>query len=191
MIKAASGYIGKRTRRPNTLLGLVRSQEIGMKSQFLYKRWSNSEILNLLKQIDSERYPDQKTTAVRLLNHTLVVDKIFIAHIQGEMHSFVSTNTDETPSLDDLCDSINQVDTWLIDYVSNVQPPELEREIQFIFTDGDAGRMSISEILNHLIIHGSYHRGNVGMILTDCGLDRPRDTFPKFLHHYEPSRRQA
>ena len=162
-----------------------------MKSQFLYKRWANSEILNLLRQVDGERYPDQKATVVRLLNHTLVVDKIFIAHLKGEVHPFSSANTDEMPSLDELFDSVNQADTWLIHYVSNVELPELDREIQFRFTDGDPGRMSVGEILNHLIIHGAYHRGNVGMILVDCGLDNPRDTFPKFLHQYEPSRRTA
>ena len=162
-----------------------------MKSQFLYKRWANSQLLNLLKQVDGELYPDQKKAAVRLLNHTLVVDKIFIAHMQGKTHPFSSANTVEMPSLDDLCDSIDRADTWLIHYVSTVELPELDREIQFIFTDGDLGRMTVSEILNHLIIHGTYHRGNVGMILVECGLENPRDTFPKFLHHYDLSRRTA
>jgi uncharacterized damage-inducible protein DinB len=162
-----------------------------MKSQFLYKRWANSALLNSLSQVDGERFPDQKTAAVRFLNHTLVVDKIFIAHIQGEAHHFSSANTTEMPALNDLSDSIHQADTWLIDYVSNVESQELDRKIQFVFTDGDPGLMTVGEMLSHLIIHGAYHRGNVGMILVECGLENPRDTFPKFLHQFEPSRRTA
>ncbi len=162
-----------------------------MKSQFLYKHWANTALLNSLNQVDGERFPDKKSAAVRLLNHTLVVDKIFIAHIQAEAHPFTSTNTNEMPDLDDLRNSINQADTWLIDYVSNVAHQELDRQIQFVFTDGDPGLMTVGEILNHLIIHGAYHRGNVGMILVDCGLENPRDTFPKFLHQFELSRRTA
>lgn len=160
-----------------------------MKNLFLYKRWANAELLKLLGQIDAKRYPDQYALAIRLFNHTLVVDQIFIAHIKGEKHSFSANNTEVMPTLSTLSDSVSQTDAWLIDYVSNVSQEELEKEIAFTFTDGDAGCMSISEILNHLIIHGTYHRGNIGMILGDCGLNRPSDTFTKFIHQFEPDRR--
>jgi uncharacterized damage-inducible protein DinB len=51
--------------------------------------------------------------------------------------------------------------------------------------------MTREEMLFHVLAHGAYHRGNVGMALTACGIDRPKDTFTRFLHLSEPGRRSA
>ena len=51
--------------------------------------------------------------------------------------------------------------------------------------------MTREEMLFHVLADGAYHRGNVGMILTPCGIDRPKDTFTRFLHLSEPDRRVA
>ncbi|GLQ33578.1 DinB family protein [Litoribrevibacter albus] len=153
-----------------------------MENKFRYKAWANQELLELVKQINKDEQPDQWTTAIRLLNHTLVVDKIFIAHLQGVAHSFSATNTPETPTLAQLKQRIEETDAWLISYVQELSPTSLKEEVEFTFTDGDSGRMTREEILDHLIIHGAYHRGNVGMLLTECGLNRPADIFTRFLH---------
>jgi len=102
--------------------------------------------------------------------------------LQGESHSFDATNTSETPSVKQLQGSIQDVDNWLIHYAATLTQTSLDEMIHFTFTDGDAGSMSRNQILNHLIIHGAYHRDNIGMLLTECGINRPSDTFTKFLH---------
>lgn len=158
-----------------------------MENKFRYKAWANQELLELVEQIKNDEHPEQRTTAIRLLNHTLVVDKIFIAHLQGQSHPFSATNTSETPTLNQLKQSIEETDAWLINYAMDQSPTSLKENIHFTFTDGDSGRMTREQILDHLIIHGAYHRGNVGMLLTECGLNRPADIFTRFLHMPERS----
>ncbi len=160
-----------------------------MENQFLYKAWANLELLKKIGQICRDEHPEQWLMAVRLLNHTYVVDQIFISHLNGTPHPFSSTNTSETPSVDDLRENLKISDSWLVHYVKNLDESSIDNEIEFTFTDGDRGSMSVREILNHLVIHGAYHRGNIGMLLTACGIDRPSDTFTRFLHQYEPRRR--
>jgi uncharacterized damage-inducible protein DinB len=155
-----------------------------MESQFLYKAWANKEILDEMENIDKKKYPDKWLMAVRLLNHTHVVDNIFIAHLTHQRHEYSSTNTIETPDISDLRCSIEKSDQWLIQYSKDVNVSELEQSIRFTFTDGDAGSMLIRDVLSHLIIHGAYHRGNIGMLLADCGLSRPKDTFTRYLHNF-------
>ncbi|GAA3965253.1 DinB family protein [Allohahella marinimesophila] len=164
--------------RPDSLLNLFR-----------YKAWANTELFELIGNISFEAFPEQWTTAVRLLNHTLVVDQIFAAHLQGRAHAFEATNTVETPCLKVLQTSVQTSDQWFIHYVSELNPGTLKANVTFEFTDGDAGSMTREEILNHLVIHSTYHRGNIGMLLNACGLDRPKDTLTRFLHAFEPSRR--
>lgn len=160
-----------------------------MQNKFRYKAWANEELLELISQINREEHPEQWTMAVRLLNHTHVVDRIFIAHLQGESHSYTATNTQETPTIAELNASIRSTDHWLINFAGEFDRSQDNRIINFTFTDSERGSLSVREILDHLIIHGAYHRGNIGMLLTACDINRPGDTFTRFLHLNEPERR--
>lgn len=160
-----------------------------MKNQFQYKAWANREILDTLRKTDPGINPEKHKLAIRLLNHALVVDKIFSAHLANTKHGYSATNTVETPSVEDLAAAITDADNWLENYVSALSPAEIDEKISFPFTDGDTGCMTRGEILFHLLAHGAYHRGNVGMLLSDCGADRPKDTFTRYLHWAEPARR--
>ena len=50
---------------------------------FKYKAWANDEILTAMKLLDKKAHPDERHTAIRILNHTYVVDRIFAAHLRG------------------------------------------------------------------------------------------------------------
>lgn len=161
-----------------------------MKNQFRYKTWANTEIIDALAHVDPSRHPSEWTQAIRLMNHTLVVDRIFAAHLDGTAHAFAATNTPETPTLDGLRASISESDAWFRAYVDRVDDDALGETVAFTFTDGKNGSMTREEMLFHVLAHGTYHRGNVGMILVACGVDRPSDTFTRFLHLAEPGRRE-
>ncbi|MDQ7733655.1 DinB family protein [Halomonas sp. SpR1] len=161
-----------------------------MKSKFHYKAWANAEMLDTVAQIDEEQYPEEREHAVRLMNHTYVVDRIFAAHLCAKEHQFQGTNTPETPTIDQLRKNIFESDSWYQQYVSELGEEKFRESISFTFTDGDRGTMTREEMLFHILAHGAYHRGNVGMILSSCGIERPKDTFTRFLHLTEESCRE-
>lgn len=132
---------------------------------------------------------EKRHIALRTLNHIHTVDRIFAAHLRGEPHGFTASNTADTPTLDALRASVEQVDGWYVDYVRSLAPEQFEEVLSFRFTDGDAGRMSREEILAHVIHHGSHHRGNVGMLMKQIDQPPPRDLFTRYLHQRDPARR--
>ena len=156
---------------------------------FLYKKWANEELLKTAKVQFDTLPQDDARFFIRILNHTLVVDQIFAAHLTGKSHNYNSTNTVETPSLAELAEAISISDVWFCEYTQNLSQAELVRSIPFKFTDGDTGRMSVEEILLHLINHGSYHRGAAGRALAVNSITPPKDGLTGFLHHLEPDRR--
>lgn len=156
---------------------------------FRYKAWADRELLEYgERQWDALPKEDARFFA-RILNHAHVVDRIFVGHITGQPHGFHADNTVETPSLVALKASMAHTDGWLAEYAASATQEELDREVSFVFTDGDRGRMRVEEILLHLLTHGNIHRGMATRVLAERGLDRPEDTFAHFLHLKQPARR--
>ncbi|WP_444928244.1 DinB family protein [Microbulbifer sp. TRSA002] len=123
-----------------------------------------------------------------MLNPTAVVDSLFISRITETQELFSSDNTIETPTITELRERMNNNDSWLINFSQTATLSDLERIINFQFTDGDSGQLSIHEIFVHLLTHGSNHRGMASRTLSSKGLKRPKNTFTRFLHIIEPER---
>lgn len=158
---------------------------------FKYKQWANKELL-MCAQLQIERLPEAEALYfIRILHHTSVVDSLFISRINDSAEHYSADNTIETPTLAELSDTMNRHDQWLVDYTLQLSTQELVRDIHFTFVDGESGRLCVSEILLHLLTHGSHHRGMASRVLSSHGLDRPKDTFTRFLHLTEPERRRC
>ena len=159
-------------------------------SLFGHKAWANSELFALLSTLSAE-HADQLLICIRTLNHIYVVDRLFRARLAGEAAPFEATNTKATPSLAQLREDVAATDAWYQKYVASLTEEKASEVLDFTFADGDKGRMSLEEMLLHVITHGAYHRGNVGQVLKSISVAPPRDLYTKFLHQSEPERRAA
>ena len=157
-----------------------------------YKSWADAELMSLLCQsVDrlDEAGQAQHHTAVRLMSHIHVVDRIFIAHLTGQAHTYTATNTPDTPTPVQLSWDMADSAAWLLDHANQYTPDELGEPLTFTFTDGDQGCMTRLEMLLHLHAHGTYHRGQVSQMLKGIGLAPPRELLTRMLHTQEPERR--
>ena len=93
---------------------------------FQYKQWANQELLaTALSKMDVLAQEDA-VFFIRILNHTLVVDQIFTAHLTGQPHTYTATNTVETPSLSELAEAISISDAWFCEYTQTLSKEELK-----------------------------------------------------------------
>jgi uncharacterized damage-inducible protein DinB len=159
-------------------------------SLFHYKASIDEELLEALSSVSGEARPDKFQSALRVLNHAHIVDRIFASNLQKRTHSYEASWSEEAPSLADLASGIRDTDHWYIDYMAHVSPEELGEVIDFIFTDGGHGRMSREEMLAHVITHSGYHRGEVARLLPQIESTSMRDVFAGYLHRADPRRRQ-
>ena len=83
-----------------------------------------------MQGLDTEGCAEARHTALRLMNHCLVVNKIFAAHLAGQPHGFAADNTPETPTLQALSAELATVDQWYLDYVRKVTPAMLAESIR-------------------------------------------------------------
>lgn len=156
-----------------------------------YKAWANQELFAQLQRLDPITQHSELHAALRILNHIHVVERIFVANLQGLRHDYSATNTPQTPTLAALHKAVQDTDRWYLDYAAGLSAEQLAERLSFNFVDGDAGCMSREEMLAHIVTHGGYHRGAVGRIMAQVGLAPPRDIYTRFLHQDQPQRRQT
>lgn len=160
-----------------------------------YQAWANEEILGAMMDLDAKQHVEERSLALHLMNHCLVVNKIFIAHLCGDRHGFASTNTDDIPDLGQLHDETVKVDRWYLRYAESVTSSMLYEPVPFEFADGGNGCMTREEILTHVVTHGGYHRGEMGRLIIQASartgreIVLPWDTYAVYLHRTEPTRR--
>lgn len=162
-----------------------------LSSLLQHNAWANHELLVELQHVDPATHPAQVHAALRILNHIYVVERIFVANLQGIPHSYSATNTAETPTLAALREAFEETDRWYLDYAAGLSAEQLAERLHLHFVDGDNGCMSREEMLAHIVTHGGYHRGAVGRIMAQLGLAPPRDIYTRFLHQAQPQRRQV
>ena len=150
---------------------------------FRYKAWANDELLTALARLGG----DSPVTglAIKALTHSLVVDRIFAAHLRRKAHAYTSANLIEMPTLEDLSGDIRESDREYVDYVSRLDRDALVEPIDFVFTDGAPGRMSREEMLMHVINHGTGHRGQVSAVMLLHSVAPAKDGFTTWLHEAE------
>jgi len=146
-----------------------------------YKAWGNKGLFTtLLSHPKIESIKDTKSI-VSTLNHAYVVDLIFQAHLTGTTHKFSGVNTVEQPSVQDLWNNVQTTDQWYINYVDSVTVSSLSDRVNFKFTSGEEATMLRSEMILHVVNHGTYHRGNVGVLLLQNGINPDKDVVTDFL----------
>ncbi|KUM27087.1 damage-inducible protein DinB [Mesorhizobium loti] len=159
-----------------------------LRSLLAYQAWANDELLEKLAGLDP-RNGVERRAVLRLMNHIHVVSRIFAAHLTGVAHGYASDNTEETPELAELRAAMAESDRWYLGYLQTVSEQQLAEPVAFTFTDGDKGCVTRQEMLTHVVLHGSYHRGEIGRMLAAIEVAQPWDTYAVHLHRVEPSRR--
>ncbi|HEY6515520.1 MAG TPA: DinB family protein [Steroidobacteraceae bacterium] len=145
------------------------------------KRWADRSLYDVIER-NLERLPaEESSIMLRILDHMHSVDRIFQHHLRGTPHSFRAPRSATIPELQALADGVREVDDWYLSYVDSLTAEELEEPVDFVFTSGKAARMRRGEIILHVCLHGTYHRGNAGLALQLRGITPGRDSITDFL----------
>ena len=147
-----------------------------------YKAWSNQLLFPKLLSEPAIKESDDYKQIIGTLNHVYVVDCIFQAHLLEVPHTFTAANTPVYPALEDLFESVRIMDSWYVKCARNLTDAELLLKVHFTFTNGEEACMSKSDIFFHIVNPGTYHRGNVAVLMQQNHLVPDRDLVTHFLN---------
>lgn len=133
-----------------------------------YHRWATEKVLQAVSTISAEKYTRDVGSSFPSIRDTLIhiygADRAWLGRIQGQTPE--RSNPADYPSVA----SLREV--WLetlSTFPSVVQSLNPEQRINYKAFDGTAYTNKLSDILRHVVGHGSYHRGQVTTMLRQLG----------------------
>jgi len=106
--------------------------------------------------------------AWREYTHVLAAEETWLARLEGR-----EATVEVWPALDraEVGELRSQVGAAYRAYLADLAPEDLEREVTYTNSAGDAFGNSILDILTHVALHGQYHRGKINLMLRVGGSD--------------------
>jgi uncharacterized damage-inducible protein DinB len=146
-----------------------------------YKRWADRGLYDVVGQNLARLDNADATIVLRLLDHILVVDNIFQHHLQGLPHGLKAPASEETPDFQVLARRMAEINDWYVSYVDALREDDFREPVDFVFTNGTPARMRRGQIILHVCLHGTYHRGNAGIVLHKNVIMPKNDRMTDFL----------
>jgi len=129
------------------------------------KRWADRGLCDAVRDNRDKLNEQEAHIMLRILDHIHAVDRIFQHHLAGKPHDYRAPRSEMLPAFESLADGMKDVGDWYAAYVDRLPPEAFEEPVDFIFTSGKPARMTRAQIILHVCLHGSYHRGNAGAVL--------------------------
>jgi len=146
-----------------------------------FKQWADEGLHEIVSRTIDRIGSEDLTNLLRLLDHMLIVDLIFRNHLRGSPSDFLAPRSDRLPDIQWLVETSREVDEWYVSHVADLSSADFDRELSFKFTSGKPAQMTAGEIIQHVVLHGTYHRGMAGVILKKNGIDPNDDRVTDFL----------
>ena len=150
-------------------------------SAYKYKKWADERTIRAIYQVDANRFASSLDFLAQQLNHMTIVEELFRARLVQAAEPHATTNTAVVPELAELVTRSSESNEWYLQYLAQLSAPDLEERVLFNFTAGNSGDMSRSDVLLHVLNHGTYHRGAMSHALDLAEVAHPVDGYAKYI----------
>lgn len=146
-----------------------------------YKAWADAALIDSLLNLPALAGTTEGGYVTTIVRHFHTVDCIFKAHLQRVPHGFSSPNPVEPATLEELQPRVAATDAWFVDYTRTLDERALGEVLDVTFTDGAQQRLTRSDMLLHVALHGGGHRAQVAALLQLRGATPPPDRYTNYL----------
>jgi uncharacterized damage-inducible protein DinB len=140
-----------------------------MKRLFEYDDWANREALAALST-------GVVPPALAVLAHVLGAERLWLDRLHGRM----SAHAVWPDLLPEHClDEIVSLESAWEDWLDDLDAEDLERPVAYVNSKGERWTSATADVLNHVLLHSAYHRGQIAMLLRQVGHEPP---YTDFIH---------
>jgi uncharacterized damage-inducible protein DinB len=140
---------------------------------FEFEAWANREALASLAPTTGTEPPAR---TVQVLAHVLGAGRLWLERLNGARPA-VRVWPDS--SVEDLRAELEDLARRWEDYLDDLAPADLSREIAYVNSKGEPWKTTVADVLDHVLLHSSYHRGQIASHLRAAGLE---PAYTDFVH---------
>lgn len=146
-----------------------------------YNIWANERVINHLNSLPSEIFIKQVDLGFKsiaeVIGHLVSVDEVWFARIREESPSIAVTR--QFTTIEEASNYLNRLQSQIREYL--LATKDIEKRVIYKNSTGQEFENRISEIIQHVVNHGTYHRGNITTILRHLGFPGVQTDYIAFL----------
>ena len=129
---------------------------------FAYDHWGNLATLDSIRL--ATLAPSSRACAV--LGHLIGAGRVWLDRLHGR-----ASTSEIWPSLtlDQCAAGFAELDAGWNAFIDQLKPADLDRKVTYVNSKGERWESAISDILMHVALHGTYHRGQIAMLIRESG----------------------
>lgn len=142
-----------------------------------YHQWAGEILLDHLASLDDEAwYRDEGLFFKSIhgtLNHLLLVDRIWLGRLQEKPYKIKGLDQELEANRQDLIDALRAQWQTVREYVESGNVTGARPEVEIVNTQGQRFTLEKVAMFQHLVNHGTHHRGQISAVLTRLGRPAP------------------
>lgn len=147
---------------------------------FDHVAWADRRVLRLLNHSPGARRPG----VLRLFSHLLAAERVWLLRIQGRDASIQPVWPELALVELNAMAAANAVGYARL--LAGLDDAGLAREVEYANSQGVPFRTAVVDILSHVALHGSYHRGQIAAALRTAGEEPVNTDFITFVRESAP-----
>jgi uncharacterized damage-inducible protein DinB len=141
-----------------------------VRTLYAYNSWANHRVLDACALLDAAKFTQNLHSSfpsVRdTLAHIMLAEWLWLERWLGRSPGFPAENF---PDLASIRARWQKIETDLSAFVQKLAAADVERAVEYKNTKGHAFSNPMWQMLQHLVNHGTYHRGQITTMLRQLG----------------------
>lgn len=137
--------------------------------------WADSRVLELLGRAQARESED----AMRLFSHVLAAERVWLLRLRGEDSAIQPIWPELSLAEMDAMSAANR--GGYTRYLQALTDSDLERVAEYRNSSGTAFQTPVVDILTHVALHGSYHRGQIARAVRGAGGDPVNTDYIRYV----------
>lgn len=138
-----------------------------------YNYWANRRILARSEGLSAAELTGKTASMwdsiLRTMAHALAAEWIWRQRVQEGVSPTAGLNIDQFTTLQQLKDRWAEEEEAMRSYLAGLSDDDLDRVVEYRSSDGTAFSRPLWQILTHVVNHGTQHRSEVALYLTNFG----------------------
>ena len=139
---------------------------------FEYNRWANNRMFKALSELTTEKFTSKLPNSHRSVRDTLVHiisgEWIWLKRWKG-MSPEDMFQPEDYPDLASVQQKWGAVESEQTDFVNKITDDLLDMNISYVNTEGETCEYQLVRMMQHVVNHSTYHRGQVMALLKQLG----------------------